>query len=74
MTGREIVRKESPLALYKGLGAVLVGIVPKMAIRFTSFEQYKQWLANKEGIVTPQATFFGTLRDDWHFQSYTDCI
>ncbi|KJR88132.1 solute carrier family 25 (mitochondrial citrate transporter), member 1 [Sporothrix schenckii 1099-18] len=44
-TGVEIVRRETPLGLYKGLGAVLTGIVPKMAIRFTSFEWYKQLLA-----------------------------
>lgn len=43
-----IVRRETPLALYKGLGAVLSGIVPKMAIRFASFESYKGWLADRE--------------------------
>jgi solute carrier family 25 citrate transporter 1 len=58
-TGREIIRKESPLALYKGLGAVLTGIVPKMAIRFTSYEWYKQLLADKDGMVSGQATFLG---------------
>jgi len=42
------VKRETPLALYKGLGAVLSGIVPKMAIRFTSFEAYKGLLADKE--------------------------
>ncbi|KAI6007676.1 mitochondrial carrier domain-containing protein [Pisolithus orientalis] len=42
-----IVRRETPLALYKGLGAVLSGIIPKMAIRFASFETYKAWLADK---------------------------
>lgn len=26
------------MGLYKGLGAVVTGIVPKMAIRFASFE------------------------------------
>ncbi|KAJ7647817.1 mitochondrial carrier domain-containing protein [Roridomyces roridus] len=45
-TGALIVRRETPLALYKGLGAVLSGIVPKMAIRFASFEQYKGLLAD----------------------------
>ena len=59
-TGAEIVKKETPLGLYKGLGAVVTGIVPKMAIRFTSFEAYKKLLANKEtGTVSGQATFFG---------------
>ncbi|EIW80537.1 mitochondrial carrier [Coniophora puteana RWD-64-598 SS2] len=47
-TGAMIMRRETPLALYKGLGAVLSGIVPKMAIRFASFETYKGWLADKE--------------------------
>ncbi|KAI0727083.1 mitochondrial carrier [Fomitopsis betulina] len=47
-TGVLIVKRETPLALYKGLGAVLSGIVPKMAIRFASFEAYKGWLADKE--------------------------
>lgn len=61
-TGAEIVKRETPLGLYKGLGAVLTGIVPKMAIRFTSFESYKQFLANKEtGAVTGKATFMAGL-------------
>ncbi|KAH6635932.1 mitochondrial carrier domain-containing protein [Chaetomium tenue] len=61
-TGLEIVRKETPLGLYKGLGAVLTGIVPKMAIRFTSFEWYKQVLANKDtGVVSGQSLFLAGL-------------
>ena len=60
-TGKEIVKRETPLGLYKGLGAVLTGIVPKMAIRFTSYEWYKQLLANKDGVVTGRATFFAGL-------------
>lgn len=56
-TGAEIVRKETPLGLYKGLGAVLTGIVPKMAIRFTSFEMYKQAMADETGKVSGRATF-----------------
>ncbi|KAK2753245.1 Mitochondrial succinate-fumarate transporter [Arachnomyces sp. PD_36] len=61
-TGKEIVRRETAMGLYKGLGAVLSGIVPKMAIRFTSYEWYKQLLANKEtGQITSTATFFAGL-------------
>ncbi|KAK3369454.1 mitochondrial carrier domain-containing protein [Lasiosphaeria ovina] len=61
-TGIEIARKETPLGLYKGLGAVMTGIVPKMAIRFTSFEWYKQLLANKQtGDVSGQSTFLAGL-------------
>ncbi|WFD03897.1 Mitochondrial succinate-fumarate transporter [Malassezia obtusa] len=61
-TGVHIVRRESPLGLYKGLGAVVAGIVPKMAIRFMSFEQYKAWLANREtGVTSPQGVFLAGL-------------
>ncbi|KAI6046380.1 mitochondrial carrier domain-containing protein [Pisolithus marmoratus] len=55
-TGAMIVRRETPLALYKGLGAVLSGIVPKMAIRFASFEMYKSWLTDE---VTEQTSVGG---------------
>ncbi|PHH72365.1 hypothetical protein CDD80_4590 [Ophiocordyceps camponoti-rufipedis] len=60
-TGLSIVRKETPLGLYKGLGAVLTGIVPKMAIRFTSFEAYKQFLADEAGKVSGTAVFIAGL-------------
>lgn len=61
-TGADIVKKETPLGLYKGLGAVLTGIIPKMAIRFTSFESYKQLLSDKQtGIVSGKATFLAGL-------------
>jgi solute carrier family 25 (mitochondrial citrate transporter), member 1 len=60
-TGAEIVKRETPLGLYKGLGAVLTGIVPKMAIRFTSFEAYKQMLAGTDGKVSGRGTFLAGL-------------
>ena len=62
------MRRETPLALYKGLGAVLSGIVPKMAIRFASFETYKGWLADKEtGVTSVGNIFIGTL-SFWAFR------
>ncbi|CAG8577747.1 690_t:CDS:2 [Paraglomus brasilianum] len=62
MTAVSIVRRESFFALYKGLGAVVTGIVPKMAIRFSSFEAYKGLLTNKQtGVVSTTATFFAGL-------------
>jgi len=60
-TGTEIVKRETALGLYKGLGAVLTGIVPKMATRFTSYEYYKQLLADQEGNVTSKSTFLAGL-------------
>ena len=43
-TGVAIIRREGFPSLYKGLGAVVAGIVPKMAIRFSSFEYFKSHL------------------------------
>ncbi|KAL1305824.1 hypothetical protein AAFC00_003986 [Neodothiora populina] len=60
-TGASIVKRETPLGLYKGLGAVLTGIVPKMAIRFTSYEWYKQLLADPNGGVSSRSTFLAGL-------------
>mmetsp|Transcript_6529 Transcript_6529/g.14769 ORF Transcript_6529/g.14769 Transcript_6529/m.14769 type:complete len:504 (+) Transcript_6529:528-2039(+) len=48
-TARRIVEREGPLALYKGLTAVYTGIVPKMAIRFVSFEYYRDVLGGWYG-------------------------
>lgn len=60
--GKDIVKKESPLALYKGLGAVVTGIVPKMAIRFSSFEAYKKLLADPvTGKVATGSVFIAGL-------------
>jgi solute carrier family 25 citrate transporter 1 len=38
---------------------VVAGIVPKMAIRFSSFEYYKTLLADDNGKVSTTSTFFG---------------
>lgn len=59
--GIRIVKNESFWALYKGLGAVIAGIVPKMAIRFSSFELYKSLLADADGKTSRTGVFFGKL-------------
>ena len=59
--GGRIVQREGFLALYKGLGAVVSGIVPKMAIRFVSFEFYKGLMADQNGHVSFAKTFFAGL-------------
>lgn len=59
--GNRIIQKEGPLALYKGLGAVVSGIVPKMAIRFFSFELYKGFMAAPDGSNTFAQTFVAGL-------------
>jgi len=39
----------------------MTGIIPKMAIRFTSFEWYKKLLANPDGTVASRSTFLAGL-------------
>lgn len=56
-TGINIVQKETFLSLYKGLGAVVLGIVPKMGIRFQSYEFYRSLLAGPDGRVSTGNTF-----------------
>lgn len=50
-TARRIVEREGFMSLYKGLTAVYCGIIPKMAIRFLSFEQYREMI---QKLVGPQ--------------------
>lgn len=61
-----IVKNEGFFSLYRGLGAVLGGIVPKMAIRFTSYEYYKRLLTDKETMkISRNGTFLGEFHSLW---------
>ncbi|KAJ3061489.1 hypothetical protein HDU98_002615, partial [Podochytrium sp. JEL0797] len=59
--GRQIIQKEGFFSLYKGLGAVLGGIIPKMAIRFSSFEYYKELMAGSNGLTNSGGIFMAGL-------------
>lgn len=56
-TGITITKKEGFTGLYKGLGAVVIGIIPKMAIRFSSYEFYRNLLRDSQGNISTGATF-----------------
>eukprot|EP00127_Corallochytrium_limacisporum_P003921 Clim_evm6s155 gene=Clim_evmTU6s155 len=60
-TAKRIVQREGFTALYKGLTAVVSGIVPKMAIRFSSFESYKGLMMDENGKCTTAQTFLAGL-------------
>jgi solute carrier family 25 citrate transporter 1 len=60
-TASRIVQREGFFALYKGLTAVYTGIIPKMAIRFVSFEQYRDWLQVATGEKSSAVTFTAGL-------------
>lgn len=47
------MRNEGLVGLYRGFDAVVLGMGPKMAIRFTSFEGYKHLGASLTGQPTP---------------------
>lgn len=51
-TARRIIQREGFFSLYKGLTAVYAGIVPKMAIRFLTFEQYREAMQRVVGKPT----------------------
>jgi hypothetical protein len=75
-TAKRIVQREGFLALYKGLTAVYTGIIPKMAIRFLSFEQYKELLAfgrdkaGMQGQVSPHCDYLYGGIDEWIDRSH----
>eukprot|EP00980_Cylindrotheca_fusiformis_P022547 scaffold9435_cov137-Cylindrotheca_fusiformis.AAC.3 len=60
-TARRIVQQDGFVALYRGLTAVYTGIIPKMAIRFLTFEQYKDWLFHFTSASTTTITFAAGL-------------
>ena len=68
-TAQRIIQREGVMALYKGLTAVWTGIVPKMAIRFVSFEQYREWLQAATGSKSSGITFTAGL-----FSGLTEAI
>ncbi len=63
-----IIEKEKILALYKGLGAVATGIIPKMAIRFSSFEIYKDALG--PSMPVPFSNFLGRLTSFYRINQF----
>jgi len=42
------VKENGPLGLYRGLSTLVIGSIPKSAVRFTGFEVFKSMLIDKE--------------------------
>jgi len=53
-TARRIIEREGFRSLYKGLSAVYTGIIPKMAVRFLSFEEYREVFQKVKGATPVQ--------------------
>lgn len=60
-TASRIIKREGFTSLYKGLTAVYTGIIPKMAIRFVSFEAYKEYLGSSTWYPGPVIFTAGLL-------------
>ncbi|EDU44171.1 tricarboxylate transport protein, mitochondrial precursor [Pyrenophora tritici-repentis Pt-1C-BFP] len=60
-TARNIIQKDNLLGLYRGFSPVILGIVPKIAIRFASFETYKSLLALPDGSQSSQRLLLAGL-------------
>jgi len=58
-TGRGIVENEGFLALWKGWGPLVSGVMVKKAIRFSSFAQYKATFSDKKGKLSNSHRFLG---------------
>ena len=56
-----IVRERGPLALYKGVSTLIVGSIPKAAVRFAAFSQLRGLLADPEGRMTPTRNLLAGL-------------
>lgn len=49
---RQTVAERGPLSLYKGVSTLIVGSIPKTAVRFAAYSQLKKALADEKGNVT----------------------
>lgn len=60
-TASRIIKREGFGSLYKGLTAVYTGIIPKMALRFVSFEAYRDYLGSSTWFPGPVTFTAGLL-------------
>mmetsp|Transcript_5574 Transcript_5574/g.13580 ORF Transcript_5574/g.13580 Transcript_5574/m.13580 type:complete len:290 (+) Transcript_5574:100-969(+) len=58
-TGVSIVRNEGVLALWKGWTPLVLGVMVKKALRFSSFSSFKSMFADKAGKLSAGMTFLG---------------
>ena len=53
--GRQTIQQSGVRGLYKGLPVLVYGSIPKSAVRFGSFEQFKRQAADEHGRLSPGA-------------------
>jgi len=57
----ETIRQHGPLGLYRGLSTLVIGSIPKVAVRFFTFELLKDRFKNEQGKLTVGFTFLAGL-------------
>ena len=50
---KQTVKERGPFGLYRGLSVLVVGSVPKSAVRFGAFEQFKKMRMDNKGNLAP---------------------
>ncbi|KCV70141.1 solute carrier family 25, member 46 [Fonticula alba] len=58
---RSTVQQYGVGGLYRGLSSLLVGSIPKAAVRFLGFEEFKKLLMDEDGRMTPGRNFMAGL-------------
>ena len=57
----KIARERGPLALYKGVSTLVVGSIPKAAVRFAAFSQLRRALSEADGSMSPARNLLAGL-------------
>jgi solute carrier family 25 citrate transporter 1 len=55
------MKEHGLLGLYRGLPSLLIGSIPKSAVRFLGFEQFKKLFLDEQGSISPRNTFLAGL-------------
>ena len=50
---KQTVKEKGPMGLYRGLSVLVVGSIPKSAVRFGAFEQFKNMKMDEKGNLKP---------------------
>jgi len=55
------IREHGVTGLYRGLSSLLVGSIPKAAVRFWAYEQFKKQVVNEDGKMMAGGNFIAGL-------------
>ena len=57
-----MIKEEGPLSLFKGTGAVVSGVTPKVLVRFNAYAYYKSLMPVKEdGTLSNMSNFWSGI-------------